>query len=298
MLILKRIILLTLLGTLGACSPKADAGSEKDEYPATDQSVMIIRDSEPEFKDRHLKFMHRFQEFCIESRVELMKLLGRVYDPKSERWSDDDILELHAIHTEEYFDGPNYMMVKIIRQMDNKTFGADISCKPRINTYKSVEIRKGVCDVSTIDYEKKKIFQMITPHEICKYDRGERPFIDQAGEEISIEGSSHKCKWSSKQVKTAAGLIPIPRVCSLFPYPKHSGTGRELVAMHYDSFDFPLITQPDFLELGEAYTDHLTSHIHKVTNLKMGVPLAGKISIPPDAKGFTRVDVNKTGSDE
>jgi hypothetical protein len=300
MSILQEIILLALFGLLGACSPKVDASGDKDEYSATDQSVLIIRDSEPEFVNRHLSVMHSIQNGCIKTRALWMKSQGRVYDTKSERWSDDEILELHTKHTEEYFDGPNYATLEIFRVIDNDTYNPEVGCKPRINIIKRYEIQEGECKSLIVEYNKKKIFENIIQEKNCKYGNKRKDKVYQQGAPETIEGTPYKCKWSPKEVVTPGGNIPYPKECTLTPKPIHAGTGRRLIANYYESFPFPLmrLEMPTEMIAEGEISDHQFTSVYKVKKLEIGTSIKDKFKIPDDAKGFTRVDVNKTGSDE
>ena len=270
--VLSAVLLLSLLG----CSPQAP-----DAAPSGSKStVIIVRESKPEFPDKAIARYRELQQRCIEGRIEVAKAQGWAYDPATDAIADADILALDTEKSEEYFDGQKYAVIVTGTQVDGTSFGPtqESNCKLKSMPFKSVDIRDGDCRRMSVEYDLPQSSGRRTEIKgAC--DKASQDTIDQSGEVVTVAGKQ-QCRWN----KGDGNPLHVP-TCTLLPNRLHAGTGLPLIAIRKNLGSLRSADQP--LAGTEALTYQSLVMVEQATSIEVGGSIpAAKFEAPADSTNF------------
>ena len=283
---LRTVCLVTLTSgvlLLQACSPKeADAASSAGQK----SSVLIVRQTQPEFPDKAVAAYRELQQRCMDSRTLVAQAGGPPYDPAADAMTDAAVLALDTQKTEEFFDGSKYAVIVSGTQFDSTRFGVDAatSCKLVSSAFKSAEIRDTAGDCRSLSVEYDLAASTGTRTELkgaC--DKPTPPVVDQGGATATVAGQP--CQWNTAD----ASPMHIAS-CTLSP-PVHAGTGQELVAVRKSPNLLRDAAQP--LPGAKALTFQSAVTIDQASRIEIGgnIP-ASAFEAPADSANFPLTRAN------
>ena len=282
------VLVIAGLALLQACSPREPAASTAAPVAAPaaggKSPITIVRESSPEFPDRAIAGYRELQQRCFDGRAVVAKAQGWAYDPKADAISDAGILALDTQTTEEYFDGQKYAIIVTGTRFDSQRLGVtqELSCKLVSTPFKSVDIRDGDCDRTSVEYDlPEPSGRRIETRGLC--DKPSAAVVDQSGETATV--ANHACKWNKANPANPVHMA----TCTLSPNPIHEGTGMELVAIRKAPENLRA-AQP--LPGAEVLSMQSLVMVEQATTISIGSSIpAAKFQPPADSKGFAVTEV-------